>query len=72
MAVVTQLQNLQYEAIDTINRMVECKGASWADRFRSIELVRAHLEARAQQVKPRPDDISYVDQYEEMLRKLGA
>lgn len=45
----TKLQDLQYRAIETINRMVECDESSFEDRCRAIELVRKHLEERAKQ-----------------------
>lgn len=49
---MSDLNALAWAACDTVNRIVECDGASWQDRHEAIQRVREHLEARAGQTAP--------------------
>lgn len=51
MSEATRLQHLQHAAIEAVNAIVECRNVSFEERHDAIELVRQHLEARAEQTK---------------------
>lgn len=59
MSEVTVLQDCAWRAIEAVNQMVECD-ASFDERHLAIERVKKHLEARAEQCKPR-DGIAFED-----------
>jgi len=48
----TRLQELQYNAIEALNAIVECRGVSFDDRRHALELALAHLQARIEQTQP--------------------
>jgi hypothetical protein len=50
-----RILTLQHRCIETINEIVECDDG-WEDRHAAIKLVRAHLDARAEQTKPEEDE----------------
>ena len=45
----TKLQDRYWQAIEAINRLVECDECSHEDRWRAIEDCRKHIDERARQ-----------------------
>lgn len=45
----TKLQDLTWQVIETINKMVECDDESMEERHRAIQHVQKHVEERARQ-----------------------
>jgi hypothetical protein len=59
MSEVTVLQDCTWRAIEAVNAIVECDD-TFEERHLAIEHVKKHLEARAEQCKPK-DDIGFLD-----------
>lgn len=47
-----RLQEWQFAAINAINNVIVCEGHRMEDRHNAINLIREHLEARAEQTAP--------------------
>ena len=49
MSEVTKLQDCVWQALEAVNKVVECDEASLDERHEAIEHVRKHIEERARQ-----------------------